>query len=165
MPVASQPYLFGVKPSDVSAVADETKARFEFIAVGPDGARLEKPGVGWEIVGEEFKNSWYRDGGRWLYRSIPQDRHMAGGKWSMSPAAQPAVVEANLPSGAYRIEIFDPKGETASSARFHVGWSGSTNPTEALDSVELKPSKPLYPVRARAPAFSLSLPMIRRLLS
>jgi len=142
VPVANQALLLGVKPSPMATFPVGQNAHFEIIAVSPDGARQEKPGVGWEILRQDWKPSWYWDGNGFSYRPAVKDSHIAGGTVDI-PANAPGILDTALPPGRYRIEIFDPNGEAISSARFMVGWAvrGTDDPP---DTVELTPVKPFY---------------------
>ena len=144
VPLANQPFLFGVKAVGASPFTEGQPVRFQVIAVAPDGARQEKTGAGWEIVREDSVFRWSRQSALWNYRTDPRDTHVAGGMVNVS-GGDPATIEANLPAGAYRIEVFDPNSETASSARFQVGFGqAATKDADVPDTLELTPSKPFY---------------------
>ena len=137
VPVGTQAYLLGVKPQ--LTILPNQSAHFEVIAVSPDGARQEKAGAGWEILREDVVPSWYWDGHRFAYRPAVRDNHVAGGMVDI-PAGAPAMLDASLPTGRYRIEVFDPNGEAISSARFTVGWA-PRNDGDPIDAVAIGSSK------------------------
>jgi uncharacterized protein YfaS (alpha-2-macroglobulin family) len=154
IPVANQGLLLGIRPVAASVSSppvappndnvfqEGAPAHFEIIAVSPDGARQEKNGAGWEIVREEISPFWHRQAGRFVYRPGLKPAHVIGGVVDIPPN-MPARVDANLPSGLYRIETFDPKGEAMSSVRFKVG---STVPSDSYpaDPVAIRLAKPFY---------------------
>jgi uncharacterized protein YfaS (alpha-2-macroglobulin family) len=142
VPIATQAFALGVRPTPGPNFAAGQPARFEVIALSPDGARQEKAGLGWEVVREDPAQSWYWDGNRFSLHQTTRDTHVANGAVDI-PADAPAVVSTNLPAGRYRIEVFDPAGETMSSVVFRVGWTESASGAGA-DSVELKPVKPAF---------------------
>jgi uncharacterized protein YfaS (alpha-2-macroglobulin family) len=154
IPVANQGLLLGIRPVAPSVSSppvpppndnvfpEGAPVHFEIIAVSPDGARQEKNGAGWEIVREEISPFWHRQAGRFTYRPGLKPAHVIGGVVEIPPN-MPATVDANLPSGLYRIETFDPKGEAMSSVRFKVG---STVPDDSYpaDPVAIRLAKPFY---------------------
>jgi uncharacterized protein YfaS (alpha-2-macroglobulin family) len=140
VPVGTQSLLFGVKPQPT--ILANQSAHFEMIAVSPDGARQEKAGAGWEIVRQDFAPSWYWDGRRFAYRPTVKDIHVAGGTVDI-PANGSAMLDVSLPSGRYRIELFDLNGEAISSAHFTVGWA-PRDTGDLVDKVSLKSAKPYF---------------------
>jgi uncharacterized protein YfaS (alpha-2-macroglobulin family) len=142
IPVATHNLLLGVRAAPGPAFTEQQPAHFEVIAVSPDGARQEKAGVGWEVLRQDSAPSWVWDNGRFVFRPVVKDTHVAGGTLDI-PANLPAQLDAALPAGRYRIEVFDPTGEAISSTRFTVGWTAPV-PGDTTDSVEIKPAKPAY---------------------
>jgi uncharacterized protein YfaS (alpha-2-macroglobulin family) len=140
VPVGTQNLMLGVKPQPT--ILANQSAHFEMIAVGPDGARQEKAGAGWEIVRQDSAPSWYWDGRRFAYRPSVKDNHVASGTVDI-PANGPAMLDVSLPSGRYRIELFDLNGEAISSAHFTVGWS-SRDASDPVDKVSLKSTKTYF---------------------
>jgi uncharacterized protein YfaS (alpha-2-macroglobulin family) len=142
VPIATQPLLLGVRPAPTPSFTADQKAHFEIVAVGADGARQEKTGVGWEIVREDGKPSWPWSSGRFTYSPAVRDVHDLGGTVDI-PANAPAALDVQLPPGRYRIEVFDPAGEAVSSASFTVGWDVGVSAARS-DTVEITPAKPYY---------------------
>jgi uncharacterized protein YfaS (alpha-2-macroglobulin family) len=142
LPVSDRALLLGVRTVGGKTFSEGQPARFQAIAVSPDGARQEKPAAGWEILRRDPAPSWRWDGARFAYRSTLADSHVAGGAIDI-PASAPAEITANLPAGRYRIEVFDPKGEAISSVEFSVGSAGPSNGDDPA-AVEIRPSKPFY---------------------
>jgi uncharacterized protein YfaS (alpha-2-macroglobulin family) len=151
IPLANQNFLLGIKPTAQSSQDPTSQdpvfpeggvSHFDVVALSPDGARQERQAVGWEIIRQDFAPSWQVEADRLTYRPSLESSHIAGGVIDV-PLAAPAGIDANLPSGRYRIETFDPKGEAISSLRFRVG---STPPQagEKPDAVEIKPGKASY---------------------
>ncbi len=143
-PVATQSLLLGIKAAQMGSFAENQAAHFEVIALSRDGARQEVPALGWEILRRDFAPSWVWDGTRYDYKASIDDTHVAGGTVAI-PLDSAGAIDASLPAGRYRIEVFDPKGEAISSLYFSVGWSPSNaGPSQSgigADSVELTPAK------------------------
>lgn len=142
VPIATQSFVLGIRPTPGPNFADGQQARFEVIALSPDGARQEKAGIGWEVVREDSAQSWRWDGSRFSLRQEKRDSHVAGGTVDI-PADAPAVIGPTLLQGRYRIEVFDPAGETMSSVAFRVGWTAAASDATA-DPIALKPAKPFF---------------------
>jgi uncharacterized protein YfaS (alpha-2-macroglobulin family) len=147
VPLAAQPLFFGLKPVGGPSFPSKQPVRFEAIAVGPDGAKQDKPEAGWEIVREDSMPSWSAVAGEFSYRATIKETRIIGGKIDIAAAA-PAVITADLPDGDYRIDLFDPKGDAAGSLRFSVGGpppdpntAGSNAPGS---TIEIKPAKPMF---------------------
>ncbi len=142
VPVAAHPLLLGIKSPPDGIVPEGQPAHFEVVALSPDGARQEKAGVGWEIAREDFAPSWFWDGARFAYRPATKDTTVAGGAVDV-PANASGMVDATLPAGRYRVTLYDPKGEAASSVRFVVGWAPPLADRPS-DAITLAPAKPSY---------------------
>jgi uncharacterized protein YfaS (alpha-2-macroglobulin family) len=148
IPLANQNFLLGIRPGSGSPDLQDPVfpeggvSHFDVVALSPDGARQERQAVGWEIIRQDFAPSWQVEADRIVYRPSLESSHIAGGVINV-PLAAPAGIDANLPSGRYRIETFDPKGEAISSLRFRVG-SPPPLAGEKPDTVEIKPGKASY---------------------
>lgn len=142
-PIADQPLLLGIKSPEGPNLDPGHPAHFEIIAVSPDGARQEKAEADWEIRRREPAPDWYWTGSRWAFGRAIREIRAAAGSVQIA-AAQPSVIDANLPEGEYEIELFDPKGAAASSLHFRVGWSATTAGIAAEPSVQVKISKMAY---------------------
>jgi uncharacterized protein YfaS (alpha-2-macroglobulin family) len=148
IPLANQNFLLGIRPGSGSPDLQDPVfpeggvSHFDVVALSPDGARQERQAVGWEIIRQDFAPSWQVEADRLTYRPSLESSHIAGGVIDV-PLAAPAGIDANLPSGRYRIETFDPKGEAISSLRFRVG-STPTQAGEKPDTVEVKTGKASY---------------------
>jgi len=156
IPVANQSLLLGIKPSAIAAAgewlfSEGQPAHFDLIAVSPDGGRQDKPGVVWEILREDEAPFWYWDGNRFACRSSIKDVQVATGTVDI-PAGPAAAIQAPLPSGHYRIEVFDPKGEAVTSGRFTVGALPGIG-DEQMPRVDIKPGKPFYAAGEAADIF------------
>jgi uncharacterized protein YfaS (alpha-2-macroglobulin family) len=142
VPLAAQPLFFGLKPIGGPSFPSKQPVHFEAIAVGPDGAKQDKPEAGWEIIREDSMPSWSAVAGPFSYRATIRETHVIGGKIDIAAGA-PNVITADLPDGDYRIELFDPKGDAAGSLRFSVGSPPSDSNT-AGSTIDIKPAKPMF---------------------
>lgn len=133
--------MIGIRPSfDDGRVGLDTPARFDIVAVDP---RSELPvtleGARWELFEEEHDYFWYQEGGRWKWRSTVSDRSIDSGPVALDAAA-PTALTFRGDWGHYRLEVFDPATQEASSLRYSVGWSSSPSggAEVAPDKLEVK---------------------------
>jgi uncharacterized protein YfaS (alpha-2-macroglobulin family) len=142
VPVGGAQMYLGVRAVGGPALPEKQPAQFEAIALSPDGARQEKKGLAWEIWRREPAPAWSWDGGRFAYRPETREVHVAAGTVD-APMDKPGPISANLPQGRYRIELFDPAGEAASSVAFEVGPNtGGADP--GSNQMEITPAKPVF---------------------
>ncbi|MDB5364540.1 MAG: alpha-2-macroglobulin [Rhodospirillales bacterium] len=139
--VANLAYALGLKAGfEGSATADQPIG-FDAIAVAPDGARIDKDGLAWEVLREDIEYFWYRAGRDWDYRSSLRTTRVASGTTRVAAAA-PSRIETSLPPGQYRLELHDSSGSIATSLRFSVGGWVVAGADSAPDKVTVTPSKP-----------------------
>ncbi|WP_162937311.1 alpha-2-macroglobulin family protein [Indioceanicola profundi] len=137
LPVDHQAFALGIKPNFAGdAVPEGATVGFDVVAVAPDGRRMERPDLSWELFEEEYEYDWFEADGRWDYRANVRDRRLTGG--SIDAAAdEPALIEEQVKAGRYRLEVFDPATGIASSVRFSAGWWVSAKFGETPDAVEV----------------------------
>jgi alpha-2-macroglobulin len=144
LPVRDRPFAIGIRPRFADdAVPEDTVAGFDVVAVTPDGARIDRPGLSYDLFEERHEPVWFEADGRWDYRTEVKDRRVSGG--SLDAAAEAAApVEVPVGSGRYRLEVFDPESGVASSVRFTAGWWVSPSGTERPDEVKVIAMRPHY---------------------
>ncbi|GIL41537.1 alpha-2-macroglobulin family protein [Roseiterribacter gracilis] len=139
--VANLSYALGLKASFTGSATADQPIFFDAIAVAPDGARIDKDGLAWDVLREDIEYFWYRAGRSWDYRSSLRTTRVASGT-SKIAAAAPSRIETALPPGQYRIELHDASGTIATSLRFSVGGWVVAGADSAPDKVTVTPTKP-----------------------
>lgn len=144
LPVEFQPVTLGLKPNfSGDAVPEGATVSVDLVAVSPDGQKVARNGLTWDLFEEEYDYEWYAADGRWEYRTIVKDRRLTGGSIN-ADAGQPATIEEQVRAGRYRLEVFDPATGAASSLRFSAGWWVSAKLADTPDAVEVKVQEPLH---------------------
>jgi alpha-2-macroglobulin len=137
LPFDHQPFLIGLKPNFLDdAVPEGATVAIEAAAIGPDGQKLARSGIVWELFEEERGYDWFAADGRWDYRAQVRDRRLTGGTLDLQ-AGRSAILEEPVKAGRYRLEAFDPASGIASSLRFAAGWWASPRLGERPDRVEI----------------------------
>ncbi|WP_165772041.1 alpha-2-macroglobulin family protein [Niveispirillum lacus] len=144
LPVEFQPVTLGLKPNFTGdAVPEGATVSVDVVAVSPDGQKVGRSGLTWDLFEEEYDYEWYAADGRWEYRTIVKDRRLTGGNLNITPG-QLATIEEQVRAGRYRLELFDPASGVASSLRFSAGWWVSAKLADTPDVVEVKVQEPLH---------------------
>lgn len=144
LPVAHQPFALGLKPHyDGDAVPEGATIAVDLAAISPDGQKIARAGLSWDLFEEEYDYEWYAADGRWEYRTIVKDRRLTGGSIGTN-AGQTATIEEQVRAGRYRLEVYDPATGIASSLRFSAGWWVSAKLGDTPDTVEVKVQEPLH---------------------
>ena len=145
LPYRHQPLSIGIKPAfSGDAVAEGQPARFEVIALDADGRPLDRAGLKYELVREEYDYYWYYRDGRWDYQTLVQDGEpvVAG---ELAGGAEPRRIESRpLAWGYYRLEVFDPDSGIASSVRFRTGWFVAPGGSDTPDRLQVSLDKSGY---------------------
>lgn len=145
LPVAADGTRIGVRPlfSD-DRVGQGDTARFDVIALGPDGTRIARSGLDWSVVRIETRYQWYRRDGGWRFESMSLEREIASGTIDIT-ADGPARIDVPVDWGRYRLEVADadPQGPATSSG-FNAGWFVADSTTETPDQLEIALDKTSY---------------------
>ncbi len=144
LPVRHQPFAIGVKPRfEDDGVPEGATAGFDVIAVGPDGARIEKADLGYELYEEDQQYVWYEANGRWDYKIQVKDKRVTGGALTAT-ADKPASIEEPVGAGRYRLEVVDHASGVTTSVRFAAGWWMTPTAADRPDKVEVRAMLPAY---------------------
>ncbi|ACJ01011.1 alpha-2-macroglobulin family protein [Rhodospirillum centenum] len=144
LPVDNRAFALGIRPSFAGdAVPEGATVSFDIVALAPDGQRLAREDLSWELYEEDYDYQWYEADGRWDYRATVKDRRLTGGTLDVE-ADRPGVIEEQVKAGRYRLEVFDPVSGTASSVRFSAGWWVSAKLGDMPDAVDLAVMEPLH---------------------
>lgn len=144
LPIEFQPFALGLKPNfSGDAVPEGATVAVDVLAVTPDGQKIGRDGLSWDLFEEEYDYEWYAADGRWEYRTIVKDRRLTGGNLSIA-AGRSASIEEQVRAGRYRLEVFDPVTGVASSLRFSAGWWVAAKLSDTPDAVQVQVQEPLH---------------------
>ncbi len=142
LPVRGGAMQIGIKPGFEGAVPDGQQARFEIVALDPDGAPLASAGLTYELIREEYRYNWFYRNGRWNYRVTISEGDTRKGKIAL--AGKPAALALKADWGAYRLEVRDAKTGAATSVRFRIGWWASASAGDVPDKLRVTLDKKTY---------------------
>ena len=146
LPIKNRNLWVGVKPlfeNDQTAMG--ATAQFEIMALDGDGRAIAKPGLSYRLVKEDWDYQWYYSENTWDYNVVVRDDTQETGKLDVA-AEKPAMVEAKVDWGHYRLEVFDPESGSASSVRFYAGWWAQPGTAGTPDKMQVVAEKELYQV-------------------
>ncbi len=145
VPVRTQSYVLGIKGRfDEDRVNEGQSAAFEVIALTPEGQRLDKPSLHWELVAEHHDFQWYYEDGHYKYKVIERDQSVRAGTLAATVATPTLQDVGSLPFGRFRFEVTDTGTGVASSYRFWSGWDVGPSASDTPDTVEVSADKPAY---------------------
>lgn len=148
--IAASEARVGIKPLFDGAVDEGGTARFEIIAIGPDGERLDTSGYDWTLsrVIREFQ--WYRLDGAWKYEPVRNRERVAGGTLAGEDTT-PEIIEARVDWGAYELAIAPPGAQALpASISFEAGWYVAPGAVDTPDVVKVSLDRSSYPVGSTA---------------
>ncbi len=142
LPVRAGAMQIGIKPGFEGAVRDGQPARFEIVALGPEGTPMAAPGLTYELIREEYRYHWFYRNGRWAYRVTIGEGDTRKGK--IEVAGKPASLSLKADWGAYRLEVRDKRTGAATSVRFRIGWWASASAGDVPDKLRVTLDKKTY---------------------
>lgn len=143
LPVRQEHPWIGVKPLFSGSLAEGSDARFEVIGLDAGGRPAAIKGLRWDLVEEIHDYQWYSTDGRWDYKVVTRDRKVADGTVDVGPNA-PAAIRQPVGWGSFRLDVYDPKGGGATSARFYAGWWVSDDPNPTPDKLTVALDRTSY---------------------
>ena len=149
LPVKSDGMKIGVRPLfDADDGIDEgADARFEVVAVSPDGQRVAEKGLNWKLERLESQYQWYKSDRGWNYELITTRSASPAGTVD-TLADGPATVAAKVEWGRYRLTVAS-EGETQPDRlkrRFEAGWYVGNATSETPDVLKVGLDKPAYKI-------------------
>ena len=76
------------------------------------------------LIKEEWDYNWFYRDQRWDYEVVVHDRPLPQDVGTLDlDGVKPGAVAVKLDWGRYRLEVYDPATQAASSLRFYAGWS------------------------------------------
>ncbi|MDR3375026.1 MAG: MG2 domain-containing protein [Ancalomicrobiaceae bacterium] len=144
VPILPKASVFAVKQlfADYSLNAGD-QAKFDVVFATPDGQKLAKKGVKWQLSQITHSYQWYNSEGRWDFEVIKRAERVADGTLDIA-ATDPAHISAPVDWGNYRLDISsdDPAGPHT-SVTFWVGW-GSSDKVDTPDILDVATDKDAY---------------------
>jgi uncharacterized protein YfaS (alpha-2-macroglobulin family) len=143
LPVRQEHPWIGLKPLFSGSLAEGADARFEVIGLDAGGRPAAIKGLRWDLVEEIHDYQWFSTDGHWDYKVVTRDRKVADGTVDVAPNA-PAAIRQAVGWGNFRLDVYDPKGGGATSARFYAGWWVSDDPNPTPDKLTVALDRTSY---------------------
>jgi len=125
------------------AVPEGGEARFQVIALGPDGAPAAMQ-VHWTLNRVETRYQWYALQGSWNWEPITHRTRVSEGDLALG-AAGPAEIAAAVDWGRYELKLETSAGAySATSVGFGAGWYAPATAVESPDRLELSLDRTMY---------------------
>ncbi|WP_395020235.1 MG2 domain-containing protein [Dongia sp.] len=148
--IRNRPYSIGIKPVfEGDEAPSGASVDFEVIAVDAEGKPIDRAGLAYRFVQEEWDYQWFYANNAWDYDVVVRDKSVANGNLNATGAA-PAKLSLNVDWGHYRLEVYDAASGTASSVRFYAGWWAKPGTATTPDRMQVVADKPLYQVGDQA---------------
>ncbi|WP_439816832.1 alpha-2-macroglobulin [Zavarzinia sp. CC-PAN008] len=152
LPVRTTDLSIGIKPVGDGAVAENTRAGFDVIALDRAGAPRLAQGLHWTLLQEEWSYQWFYRDGAWDYELTVRDQPVTSGTIDVA-ADKPARIDAPVTYGRFRLEVADGAGRSASSVRFTAGWYVAPGIGDTPDQLTVTTDKPVYQAGETAKVF------------
>ena len=133
----------GIRPMfQGDTVAEGGEARFQIVALGPDGAPAAVP-LHWRLNRVETDYQWYAMYGNWTWEPVTRRTRIAEG--DLTATAGPAEIAAQVTWGRYELIVETTAGDYAvASVGFDAGWYAPADTLASPDRLELSLDKPAY---------------------
>lgn len=141
LPVRAKTTIIGIKKAFDDGLGEGDLAKFEAIAVAPDGTRVARKNVEWSLYKLSNDYQWYNSDGHWGYEPVKSSKRIADGTVDIAADA-PAKFGAKVSWGRHRLDIKSTDGDQT-SITFDVGWSGTAG-ASTPDNVVVTLDKPNY---------------------
>lgn len=134
--------IIGVKPAFTGdEVPEGAEARFDLIAIAPDGSRADLP-VRWTLNRLETDYQWYSLYGQWNWEEVTLRDRIAGEE-ARIPAGSPLSVTAPVRWGRYELVVEAANG-ASTAVEFHAGWYAPADAAQTPDTLEVSLDRPAY---------------------
>jgi len=146
VPLASDRTLIGLRTLSEGTVAGGEEARFEVIAIGPDGARVAMEDAIWTLSRTNTRYQWYNLDGRWDYEPITTRERIASGEIAIG-AGNPATIARSVDWGRYELRVAskdDPSVATATG--FTAGWYAPVAGSGTPDTLQVSLDAEAYAI-------------------
>lgn len=150
LPIRNRPFSIGIKPVfEGDEAPSGGSVDFEVIAVDAKGQPIDRAGLSYRFVQEDWDYQWFYANSAWDYDVVVRDKGVANGNVDAAAAA-PAKLTLNVDWGHYRLEVYDAASGTASSVRFYAGWWAKPGTSTTPDRMQVVADKELYQVGDQA---------------
>ncbi|MGX1230903.1 uncharacterized protein YfaS (alpha-2-macroglobulin family) [Bradyrhizobium japonicum] len=134
--------MIGIKPlfGDKN-VAEGDKAEFDVVFVSPEGERLRRDGLRYELLKTESRYQWYRQNNYWEYEPVKSTSRVSDGDVTIA-ADKPSRISLSPQPGRYRLDVKSNDADgPVTSVQFDVGWysDGSADTPDLLETSIDKP--------------------------
>lgn len=173
LPVASRQVRIGLKPLFDGSVEEGGNARFEVMAIDPDGRRVALAGLRWTLLRLHTTFQWYESDGTWDYEPITTSQRVADGTLDLG-ADRVGRIESAVDWGAYRLALESPDGTVLPvDMDFEAGWYVEPTAQDTPDLLKVSLDKPRYRIgetarvriEPRFPGLALVMVMDDRLVA
>jgi uncharacterized protein YfaS (alpha-2-macroglobulin family) len=142
--IRNRPFNIGVQPLfEGDEAPSGAPLDFEVMAVDAKGQPIDRAGLAYRFVEEDWDYQWYYANNAWDYDVVVRDKGVANGTINATAAA-PAKITVNADWGHYRLEVFDAASGTATSVRFFAGWWAKPGTSTTPDRMQVVADKDLY---------------------
>src|SRR5690606_15628585 len=137
LPVVSSAPMIGIKPLfSGHALGDGAMATFDVLMVAPDGTRMARKGLRYELLKIESRYQWYRQDGRWEYEPVKSTTRIADGSVDVT-ADDPVRIAVPVRWGRYRLEVSTGEADGPITAvTFDAGFYAEAS-TDTPDLLEI----------------------------
>ena len=144
LPVTPASDMIGVKPLfSGRSLGDRDNATFEVVLVDPEGKRVNKSGLRYELLKVESRYQWYRQRGYWNYEAVRSTQRIADGNIDVTDQ-QPARLSLPVTWGRYRLEIStEDTNVPVTTVSFDAGFYAEAG-ADTPDLLEIALDKPEY---------------------
>jgi len=138
LPVRLKPVLLGLRPTSPDGrVGEGERARIEVALFQPDGQKIARPRLDYQVIELIDNYDYYFEDGTWRWKRFTRERPLVLGNIPLA-ADRPGVIETPaLQWGRYRVEATDPDSGVRSSVLVNAGWVVSGNDNPAPEKVSL----------------------------
>ncbi|MCA1499093.1 MULTISPECIES: alpha-2-macroglobulin [unclassified Bradyrhizobium] len=144
LPVAPATAQIGIKPlfGDKN-VTEGDKAEFDVVFVSPEGEKLRRDGLRYELLKIESRYQWYRQNNYWEYEPVKSTSRVADGDVTVT-VDKPTRLSLTPEPGRYRLDVKSNEADgPVTSVQFDVGWY-SDGSADTPDLLETSIDKPQY---------------------
>jgi uncharacterized protein YfaS (alpha-2-macroglobulin family) len=143
LPVTPAGDMIGVRPLfNGRSLGESDNAAFDVIMVDPDGKRIAKTGLRYELLRIESRYQWYRQHGYWNYEPVKSSRRIADGAIDVTADGQAGRISLPVTWGRYRLDVSDASGPLT-QVSFDAGFYAEAG-ADTPDLLEIALDKPEY---------------------
>jgi alpha-2-macroglobulin len=142
-PLTPSAPVLGIRPLFDDVVPEGDEARFQLVAVGPEGASVPAR-VRWTVSRVETRYQWYQLYGQWNWEPVTTRERIAEGEVALG-GDDPAAIATPVGWGRYEVRIERIDGPyAAASMPFNAGWYAVGDAIETPDMLEASLDREAY---------------------